>query len=188
VLTVTGCGSSSDQTFSGTKVSPPFDVLQTPLELTDGTKIPITSLDKPMTLVFFGYTHCPDVCPTVLASLASGLKQLSDSIRDQVDVVFITTDPARDSPKRLDSYLGQFDPTFTGMTGKLKDIAAVGKSVGIYVDQGDVLPDGGVDPNSHGTYIVAVDGRHDEAPVFWRGDTSPHEFASDITYLLTHDS
>lgn len=136
-----------------------------------------------MNLIFFGFTNCPDVCPVILGSLAAGLTKLTDEDRDQVDVYFVTSDPERDTNAALERYLKRFDPTFVGLRGDLADISEVGESLGIYVDKGERLPSGGYDPNSHGTYVVAMQ-RDGSAPAFWGMDTTPSQFAGDIETML----
>jgi len=69
------------------------------------------------TLLFFGYTHCPDVCPIHMANIAAVLDDLGAPVRDRLEVVFVTTDPERDTPERLDAWLARFDPGFVGLTG-----------------------------------------------------------------------
>ena len=75
------------------------------------------AIQKPVVLLFFGYSHCPDVCVTVLADVAQALNRMEASDRDQIQMIFITTDPARDKPRVIASYLERFDPTFIGLTG-----------------------------------------------------------------------
>ena len=74
------------------------------------------------TLLFFGYTHCPDVCPLHMANIAHALHQLGPSVQSKVKVVFVTTDPARDTPERLRSWLANFDSTFIGLAGPIDTI------------------------------------------------------------------
>ncbi|HSK91097.1 MAG TPA: SCO family protein [Euzebyales bacterium] len=76
--------------------------------------------DKP-TLVYFGYTHCPDICPVHMANIASAMRN-SPVRPDQFNVVFVTTDPDRDTPEALDAYLGNFHASFIGLTGSAGDI------------------------------------------------------------------
>lgn len=78
--------------------------------------------------IFFGYTHCPDVCPTTLADLAAARRRLGPG-GARWDVVFITVDPARDGPAQVRSYVRQFDPAFTGLTGS---DAEVERTVGAF--------------------------------------------------------
>lgn len=75
--------------------------------------------------LFFGYTHCPDVCPTTLAALARAKRRLPAAAGRNVDVVFVTIDPARDTPALIGSYVHQFDPAFIGLTGTPAQLDAV---------------------------------------------------------------
>lgn len=85
-----------------------------------------------LVLLYFGYTFCPDVCPTALTTLAQALKQLAAEERQQVQVLFVSVDPARDTPQHLKEYLGFFDPGFVGVTGNTAAIAAAARSWGVY--------------------------------------------------------
>lgn len=77
------------------------------------------------TLIFFGFTHCPDVCPTTLSELARLADQLEDSEADATQVVMVTVDPARDTPDRLSEYVPYFNPDFIGVTGEFEQILTV---------------------------------------------------------------
>ena len=72
--------------------------------------------------MFFGYTNCPDVCVAQLSDIAMALQRMDTAARDQIQVVFVTTDPARDTPERIGRYLSRFDPDFLGLTGSLSTI------------------------------------------------------------------
>jgi protein SCO1 len=78
-------------------------------------------------LAFFGFTHCPDVCPTTLFEVSEIIRNLGADA-DRVRAVFFTVDPERDTPAALKEYLSSFDPRMSGLTGSLEDIAAVAKS------------------------------------------------------------
>jgi protein SCO1/2 len=183
-MVLSACNDKVDGTFHGNRLDPPFSVPSTPLTDTQGADFSLTAdTDKRLTLVFFGYTHCPDICGVVMGNLASAMTRLSDSDRDQVDVVYITTDPARDTEGVLRRYLEHLDPHFIGLTGKLATIVDVAKPLGVGITQGDRLPSGGYDV-THGTTITGIDS-DDEAPVYWNEDTSAAEFASDIHTLLS---
>src|SRR5690606_829238 len=89
-------------------------------ELTDARGAPFTksSLEGRFTLMFFGFTNCPDVCPITLQVLASAVERLRETAPDEVpDVVFVSVDPFRDTPERIGEYVGVFDPSFIGVTG-----------------------------------------------------------------------
>jgi protein SCO1 len=81
--------------------------------------------------VFFGFTHCPEVCPTTLYDLTQDLESLGKDA-DRMRVAFITVDPAQDTPELMKTYLASFDPRIVGLTGTEEEIAAVAKAYKIY--------------------------------------------------------
>lgn len=187
LVLVAGCGDDPDAQFNGRVLDQPYDVPDIALTATDGDPYSLAAdRGEPLTMVFFGYTHCPDLCPMVLGSLSSALTKLDDADRDRVEVVVITTDPARDTEQVLRDYLDGFDPTWEGLTGDLDTIRAVAEPLGIYVDNGKQLPSGGYDLGAHGTSVAAID-ESGKASVYWGDDTSPAQFASDIHTLLNED-
>ena len=152
---------------------------------TSGARFDLASSPrKPLTLVFFGYTSCPDVCGIVMGNLASALVRLDAAHRRQVGVVFVTTDPQRDTSRVLRTYLDRFDPTFEGLTGSLPAIVRAAKGYGVPVETGRRLASGGFDV-AHGTQVVGLraDG---SAPYVWTEGTSPQETADDVTKILDH--
>ncbi len=108
--------------------------------------------------VFFGYTHCPDVCPTVLAEMAQVMRELGPDA-EKVQVLFVTVDPERDTPAVLQRYVPAFHPGFLGLYGDADAIARTAREFKI-VYQKQALPGGGytVD-HSAGTYIYDPEGR-----------------------------
>lgn len=97
-----------------------------PFRLIDQDRAPVDEriLQGHVTLLFFGFTHCPDVCPTKLFEIAQVMQRLgADS--DRVNVILISVDPERDTPELLKTYLASFDPRFRGLTGTPEEIAAV---------------------------------------------------------------
>lgn len=190
LLLAAACGGSaqsaggSDSGLNGTRLDPPFEVSSTPLTDTEGQPFSLTDdTDRPLTVVFFGYTHCPDICQTVMANLASAMTRLDEQDREQVDVVLVTTDPARDTEEVLATYLEHFDPDFVGLTGDLDTITGVAKPLGVGITQGKKLPSGGYEI-THGTTITGIDA-DDQGIVYWDEQTSSAEFAADIHTLLT---
>ncbi|PXX79416.1 SCO family protein [Rivihabitans pingtungensis] len=108
--------------------------------------------------VYFGYTHCPDVCPTTLAELAQSMRELGPQA-DQVQVLFITIDPARDTQALLKSYAPAFDPRFIGLTGSPAQIASVaGQFRALYRRQDGANGDYTMD-HSAGAYLLDRDGK-----------------------------
>lgn len=83
-----------------------------------------------VTLLFFGYTHCPDVCPVHMSNIASALKRMSTEDQRRFKVVFVTTDPARDDAARLKAWLGALDPSFIGLRGPSDSVNAITGALG----------------------------------------------------------
>jgi protein SCO1/2 len=187
-LLAAACGTADDKAeFSGTRLEQPYQAPDIALTDTDGKPYSLaTSTDKPLTLVFFGYTNCPDFCPLVLNNIAAALNQLDDADRTKVDVVLVTTDPERDDEKTMRAYLDRYDTSFIGLTGDLDTIIELGEPIHVYVNDGKKLPTGGYDLGGHSTFTLAIDS-HDEAVVLWNQETSAAEFAADIHTLLTED-
>ena len=84
------------------------------------------------TLIYFGYTFCPDVCPTSLLLMETAMEQLGPETFKKVNLVFITVDPERDTPKLLKGYVTNFGPTFIGLTGTRDQVAAAARAYRVY--------------------------------------------------------
>ncbi len=161
----------------------PYPVADVTLTATDGSPYRLASdTDKPLTLVFFGYTSCPDICQVVMADIASALVRLEPAEREQVGMLFVTTDPARDDETTLRGYLDRFDPTFEGLTGSLARIKQAGESVAVHVAKGAKLPSGGYEVE-HGTHVIGM-GPDGTAPIVWTEGTAPEKIAEDIQVIL----
>ncbi|MQA83477.1 MAG: SCO family protein [Streptosporangiales bacterium] len=135
-----------------------------------------------LTLVFFGYTHCPDVCPTTVADVTAALRRVPPEVRDQVQFIFITTDPARDTPEVLREYLDRFDDSHVGLTGSLATIEQVARRLGVPLTGKKKLPSGGYEVG-HGSQVIAF-GSDDRARMLWLGGTSVGDYQHDITKLV----
>jgi protein SCO1 len=142
----------------------------------------VTSTKKPVTLIFFGYTNCPDVCNTVMADIASALTKLDQPVRDQVQMLFITTDPARDTGPAIRKYLDRFDPSFVGLTGQLSSIKSVAKAVGVPVEGMRKLPSGGYEVG-HGAQVLGF-GHDDKATVIWLSNAAIGDLVHDFGKLV----
>ncbi len=108
--------------------------------------------------VFFGFTHCPDVCPTTLGEMAVVMKELGKDA-DRLQVLFVTVDPERDTAEVLKRYVPAFHPAFLGLSGSAEDVARTAKEFKIFYQKQN-LPNGGYTmDHSAGTYILDAEGR-----------------------------
>lgn len=125
----------------------------------DSQPQPAADLTGRWTLLFFGYTFCPDICPTTLAELRQLQGLLDEQARQRLQVVMVTVDPARDTPQQLKQYLGYFDAGFRGLTGELDDIQTLSGRVGIpFIPGNESLPNYTVD-HSGNLALLGPDGR-----------------------------
>lgn len=110
----------------GTLLDPPWDKPAFTLTDTEGRPFDFRAgTDGFVTLLFFGYTHCPDVCPIHMANIASVLRDLDYAERARIRVVFVTTDPERDTPAVVRAWLDRFDPSFIGLRGTKEEVDAI---------------------------------------------------------------
>jgi protein SCO1/2 len=108
--------------------------------------------------VFFGFTHCPDVCPTTLGEMAMVMKELGGDA-DRLQVLFVTVDPERDTAEVLKRYVPAFHPAFLGLTGNAEDIARTAKEFKIFYQKQKLPTAGYTMDHSAGTYILDGEGR-----------------------------
>ncbi len=135
--------------------------------------------DKVM-VVFFGFTQCPDVCPTTMAELAQVREKLTPEQRDRVQVIMISIDPERDTPAVMKQYVSAFDASFVGLTGTDEQIAKVASSFKAFykkVEQGNSY----TMEHSSGLYVLDTKG---ESRLLFKPNTPPEDIASDIQKLL----
>jgi protein SCO1 len=136
-----------------------------------------------ITLLFFGYTYCPDQCPMHMANLGAALKKLPAGMADQIKLVFVTTDPARDTPAVLRRWLDLFDRRFIGLTGSDRGIEAVQRASG-------VPPATKVGPSntdyavSHANFVLAYT-KDNLAHVIYPGGVGKDDWVHDLPLLIT---
>ena len=135
-----------------------------------------------VTLLFFGYTYCPDQCPMHMANLGAALKKLPVGLADQVKLVFVTTDPARDTPAVLRRWLDRFDRRFIGLTGTGRAIEAVQRASGVPLatKTGLSATDYAV---SHANFVVAYT-KDDLAHVIYPGGIGKDDWVHDLPLLI----
>jgi len=133
-------------------------------------------------IVFFGYTFCPDICPTTLAKIRQSLLKLEEDQRSQVNVLFISVDPKRDTPEHLKQYIGSFGPEFTGLTGNQEQLREMVKKYRVTYGYGQPDEDGNYDV-SHSSAIFVFDRKG--AVRLLAKDTIDYEaFANDLAKLM----
>ncbi len=137
---------------------------------------------RPVVLVFFGYTSCPDVCSTVLADVAAALRPLDPGTRKQVELVFITTDPDRDTGPVMRAYLGRFDPTFIGVTAPMPEIQQVATGLGVAITGHDASGAGYT--VGHGAQVLGFGPNH-TAGVIWLPGTPVRDLRADVVRLAS---
>jgi len=182
--------------FHGTLLDPPVPRPELTLRDTGGQSFSFDGRpDDEVTVVFFGYTHCPDACPTTMADLAAARRQLPAEIREQVTVAFVTEDPERDTPQVLRAWLDRFDPGFVGLRGGNEDTRRVLQKLYLTESKRIANPtpavthpqDGHEHPGDYGLEhagIVYAFGPGN-ATVIYTGGTSPRQYAEDLTRLAT---
>jgi protein SCO1/2 len=132
-------------------------------------------------VLFFGYTSCPDICPTALAKYAALMREPGIG-PEQVQVVFVTLDPERDTPQRLTEYVRWFHPSFIGLTGNPATIADVAKRMRVTAIRRDIPGSMGyVLDHTAGAYVFGPDG---QLRLFLAEDASTDAIASDLRRLL----
>ena len=169
----------------GTRIDSPFTEPDLTLTGTSGRPVDLAKATKgKLTLVYFGYTHCPDVCPTTMADLAGALRMLTPAQRARIAVVFISSDPWRDTPKVIKAWLASFDRSFIGLTGDYSKIQAAAKSLGIALEKPSATS--GEYEVTHGAEVLPFGTDH-RAHVIYTAGVSARDFASDLPKLLRQD-
>ena len=163
-------------TFSPARQAPGFV-----LRGSDGADIDLARYRGKVVALGFGYTHCPDVCPTTLQNLARARKALGDAGRD-FQVLYVTVDPARDDVKRMREYVAAFDPTFIGATGSPPRLAQVRKDYGIEAKRADI-PNGSGYYVHHSSFVYLID-RAGALRAMMPYGTSTDDIVHDVRLLL----
>jgi protein SCO1/2 len=156
-------------------------------QLTDhnGQALPIKDFKGKVVVLFFGYTQCPDVCPTTMAELAEVKKQLGKD-GDKVQGLFVTVDPARDTPQVLKAYMANFDPTFLALTAPPDKLEAVTKDYKVYFKKVEGKTPGSYTmDHSAGSYVYDTNGN---IRLYTRYGSGAQALASDIQLLLKQAS
>lgn len=166
---------TSSPSASATTIGGPFELVDQ-----DGQKVTQDSFLNQPTLVFFGFTHCPDICPTTLFEMSQLFEELGPDAR-KVTGLFVTVDPERDTPEAMKSYLGSFHPSIQGLSGTPAQIAAVIKAYRAYAKK---VPTSGGDYTMDHTAIVYLMGKDGAFIAPFNLKRPPSEAAADLRRYL----
>ena len=168
-------------TFHGTVIQSPDVVADFTLTASTGEQISLSDLRGQVVLMYFGYTFCPDACPTTLNELKKVPPALGDRA-DEVQVVMVTVDPQRDTPEVLREYLSYFDPSFLGLTGTEEEVLAAATPLGIYFSahEGSAATGYLVD---HTTSVLAID-KDGYLRLLYSFETPGEDIAADMRHLV----
>lgn len=164
-------------------------LLQSPRQADDftltastGDPLALSDLRGQFVLLYFGYTFCPDVCPTTMNDLKQMAAALGEKRMENVQVILVTVDPQRDTPEQLQLYTSAFHPDFLGMTGDLEAIQRVASQFGVFFEAQPGTPDTGylVD---HTSAVTVIDPEGYVRMIFPYGTTG-EEMAADMSYLM----
>lgn len=189
LLTLAGCGSYE---FRGRPITPPLPAHDFTLTDHNGQPFQLQQHTGKVVVLFFGFTNCPDICPTALADLAQAREKLGAQA-NQVQVVFITVDPERDTSQVIKDYLAHFDPSFLGLYGTPEELEPVIKAYGVYALTSTPTPApeaaNGHEHHSeglveHSGYIYIIDKQGRWRELFSSGN-SPTDIAADLEHLIS---
>ncbi|MFJ5774701.1 SCO family protein [Streptomyces sp. NPDC093094] len=168
---------------AATVLDKPFEKPDLVLTDTTGKKYDLreATAGRP-TLIYFGYTNCPDVCPLTMNNIAVAKKSLSRAEQDALRIVFVTTDPERDTPEALGKWLKGIDPQVVGLGGDFATIQAGARTLGISIEapkkeKGKVV-------SMHGTQVVAFSPKTDAGYVLYGEDATVEDYTRDLPKLI----
>lgn len=167
---------------SGTLLNPPKALPTFTLEDQNRQPVNPKRLRGHWTLLFFGYTHCPDVCPDTLAKLNLTLKALPDDLRKQTRVLFVSVDPQRDSAQRMGQYVAYFNPDFIGARGSVKQLDKLTGALGVVYVHNKPDENGNYSVN-HSAAVMVIDPNAELAALLTNVPHEPKKMAQDLTTI-----
>lgn len=179
LLALAAC--QEDYKFYGIPLNPMVTAPTAALTRGDGSRFAIGAQKGRASLVFFGYTHCPDICPTTLSHWTRVKKALG-SDASKVNFVFVTIDPENDTPEVIARYMKNFDTTFVGLTGAPAEIDSIAKAFGVSAFQDGTLESGHA-AMAHPSRVYLVDPEGRIRFVYPPG-LQPEEVAEDMKHVL----
>ncbi|MDO9085697.1 MAG: SCO family protein [Anaerolineaceae bacterium] len=172
-------------TFHGSVIDPAVRAPNFSLESSQGGVYNLQTKTGKFVLIFFGYTFCPDVCPTTLYEMKEIKARLKDKA-EKIDFVFITIDPERDTQVQLSRYLDSFDQSFYGLTGSVEQLESVWKEYGVFREiQETDSPIGYLVDHTTRLYLVNSQG---ELEITYLYETPIDDIVADLNYLIKKDN
>ena len=179
LLALPGCG--EEYKFYGIPLSPMVTAPSAELTRADGSRYSIGAQKGEASLVFFGYTNCPDICPTTLSDWRQVKTALGEDA-DKVNFVFVTIDPTNDTPEVMRRYIANFDSSFVALSGAQAEIDSVARAFGV-----SAFPDGSLESGhtamAHPSRVYLVDPEARIRFVYPPG-LKPEEIAQDVKHVL----
>ena len=198
-LGATACGSGSDSGDSdqavvegsessgpkkATVLDRPFEKPDLVLTDTEGKEYDFIKETKGKpTLIYFGYTNCPDVCPLTMSNIAVAKDTLPKKDQDELQVVFVTTDPDRDTPKELGKWLKSAAPGSIGLSGDFDTIQAGARTLGISIEPSTKDKKGQIVSN-HGSQVLFFSPKDDKARVLYTDKVTQETYTEDLPKLV----
>jgi protein SCO1/2 len=181
------CGGGGSSSLTAAQLSAPLAVPAGSFTDTANQQYDLASASKGLlTLVYFGYTNCPDVCPTTMADIGNALRSLPADVSKNVQVVFVTSDPARDTPAAMKTWLSNFDTglsrPFIGLTSTIPAIDAYAAKLGVTLEPPEKQKDGTIEV-THAAQVIAFSPKTNTADYVWLPGTKVSQYASDIKAL-----
>lgn len=185
LLALAGCSDKTPAHYTAVDITGVMPDLEFTLTNENGQQVTEADYaDARLNIVFFGYTSCPDVCPITLARLSTALAGLDKDVRSDVNVLFVSVDPKRDTPKRLKKYTAHFGPQFMGLTGTQQQLTKLTDAASVSYSYGE--PDkNGFYPVSHSSHIFVFDEQGDVRLLINQDETAD-EITADLQTLLQH--
>ncbi|MGZ9222208.1 MAG: SCO family protein [Anaerolineales bacterium] len=178
---------SKPETFRGTMYAEPYPPApEIQLTRANGAGFRLSQMRGNTVLLFFGYTSCPDVCPTTMAELKQVLEKLDEDDAKEVRILFVTVDPERDTPERVQEYVNHFNPDFIGLSGTEPELAEVWQDYGVFRETVEGTSSAGYLVN-HTARVTLID-RNGNLRLSYAFDTPMDNIVHDLKLLLKEKS
>lgn len=185
-ILLTGCFGNDEEDWQGTSISGLMPELEFDLINSQGEPVSGNDYNGRVKMLFFGFTSCPDVCPTALQKLNQATSGLAPELQEEVLTLFVSVDPQRDTPERLAEYVDFFGDNIVGLTGEEPQLRQLAKRYRTTFGYEEPGPDGNY-AVSHSSAIYVFD-REGDPRLLMRSDLSAEEIRNDLVALIQEGS